>query len=108
MRKHLYLVVENERHPDREGGVSIRDSRAPRSSKNEQTVQHMRNFETGDEWDVTHVSMGYVDFDDEDEYEEQIGDAVKRKLTEIDERHLRDAGVDPEEVLPDGGDDGDA
>lgn len=105
MRKHLYLVVENERYPDREGGVSIHDTRATPSSKNEQTVQHMRNFETGDEWTVTHVSLGYVDFDDEDEYEEQIGDAVKRKLAEIDERHLIDAGLDPDEVL--GGDEDD-
>lgn len=107
MRKHLYLVVENEERPEREGGVQIFDSRLTPSSKNEQTVHHMRNMETGETWEKTLVSMGYVDFDDEDEYEEQIGDAVKRKLTEIDERHLHDAGVDPEDVLPDGGDGGD-
>jgi len=104
MRKHLYLVIENERHPGRNGGVSVRDSRAPRSSKNEQTTQQMRDIETGDEWEVTHVSLGYVDYDDEDEYEEQIGDDMVDKLGEIDEQHLRDAGLDPDEVF-DGGDD---
>lgn len=96
MRKHLYLVVEDDNYPDREGGVQILDSRLTPSSKNEQTVHHMRNFETGEEWTKTLVSMGYVDFADEDEYEDNIGDAIKRKLAEIDEQHLRDAGLDPE------------
>ncbi len=99
MRKHLYLVVENEEHPEREGGVSVLNTRATPSSKNEQTIHHMRNFETGETWTKTMVSLGYEDFEDEEDYEERLGEVTKRKLAEIDERHLEDAGLDPDEVL---------
>lgn len=46
------------------------------------------------------VGRGYVDFADEQEYEETIDDAIKAKLDEIDESHLENAGLDPQEVLP--------
>jgi len=102
MRKHLFLVVEEEKRPEKEGGVSIYDSRPHPSSKNEQTIHHMRNFETGEEWTKTMVSMGYVDFEDEEDYQNRIDEACRRKLGEIDEQHLTDAGLDPEEALQEG------
>jgi len=102
MRKHFYLVVENENHPEREGGVSICDSRAHPSEKNAQTTHHMRNFEAGEEWTKTMVSLGHADFEDEEDYEERVGEACRRKLAEIDEQHLLDAGLDPKEVLQEG------
>jgi len=103
MRKFLYLVVENEERPEREGGVSILNSRATPSEKNVQTVHHMRDMDTGERWTKTMVSLGHADFSDQEEYEEQIDDVVDEKFAEIDKRHLLDAGVDPEDVL-DGGD----
>lgn len=98
MRKHLYLVVD---HPndDLVGNIEVTDSRKPRSAKNEQTTSDKRNVETGEFYQQTNVSLGYVDYENEDEYEDQIVDDMKRKLVEIDERHLHDAGLDPDEVL---------
>ncbi|RDZ61410.1 hypothetical protein C5B90_19255 [Haloferax sp. Atlit-12N] len=99
MRKHFYLVVESEKNPDREGGVSIYENQQRPSSKNEQTVHQMRNLETNETWTKTMVSLGYVDFEDEDDYEERAHEKMLEKLAEIDESHLRDAGLDPEEVF---------
>lgn len=99
MRKHFYLVVENERHEDREGGVTIFDNRLTPSEKNSQTVHHKRDLETGETWNATYVSLGYYDFEDEDEYVENGVEIIEEKLAEIDEQHLIDSGVEPEEVL---------
>lgn len=101
VRKHLYLVVESSRDSDIVGCVEHRDTRREKSSKNEQTVHHGRDVETLCEWERTLVSMGYHDFDNEDQFERQIDDIIKQKLSEIDERHLRDAGLNPDDVLDD-------
>lgn len=102
MRKYLYLIVD---HPDdyRVGQVEITETRKPRSSKNEQVVMDMRDLDTDETFQATMVSFGHVDYADEDEYEDQIVDDMKSKLAEIDERHLVDAGLDPDDVF-DGGD----
>lgn len=100
-RKHFYLVTEHE-DSDQVGRVSIGDSRLANGSKNEETAIHTFDEDTGDfEILGKRVSMGYIDFESEDDYEENIGDAVRRKLGEIDERHLHKAGLDPNEVLRD-------
>lgn len=101
MRKHLYLIVD---HPedDRVGQVKITDTRLPRSDKNNRTPASAMNVETGERWEYTVVSMGYVDYEGEEEYEEKIADDVQEKLTEIDEGHIEAAGLDPDGVLPRG------
>jgi len=99
MRKHLYLVTEHE-DEGRLGGIKIMDCRLSRSKKNAETPIHTFDKEGG-KFNVVgkQVSMGYVDFDDEDDYEEKIGDEIKRKLNEIDTKWLEKAGLEPEEVL---------
>ncbi len=97
MRRHFYLVVDSP-HDGRVGGCDIRDSRYPGASKNEQTVQQRRNLESGETYEETIVSLGYVDYESESEYEANVVDDMNEKLAEIDDQHLRDAGVDPEEV----------
>lgn len=99
VRKHFYLVTEHE-EADRVGGVKILDKRLSRSSKNEETPIHTFDEDAG-EFPVVgkQVSMGYVDFDSEEDYEENGHEAIKEKLTELDDRHLEKAGHDPQEVL---------
>lgn len=98
-RKHLYLITEHE-DEERVGGVSFADKRLSRSSKNEETPIHKFDEEAGD-FVVAgkRVSLGYVDFEDEEDYEENALEAMTRKLAEIDEEHLEKAGLDPNEVL---------
>jgi len=97
-RKHFYLVVDAP-DEDRIGGVDITDTRRMVSEKNKQTTQQFRNLETGDTYTEDAVSLGYHDFDDEEDYEERVGEVVTEKLGEVDERHLEDAGLDPKEVI---------
>ena len=100
MRKHLYLITEHEEE-DRVGGVSFMDKRLSRSEKNSETPIHNLDHDKEDFVVVgKQVSLGYVDFDDEDDYEENAVDAMKQKLDEVDRRHLEKAGLEPEEVLP--------
>jgi hypothetical protein len=99
MRKHLYLITEHEEQ-DRVGGISITDSRLSRASKNDETPIHQIDHEKEDFVVVgKQVALGYVDFDDEDDYEDRISDEIKRKLAEVDRSHLEKAGLEPEEVL---------
>lgn len=99
MRRYFYLVTENGRNPDREGGVSVSDMRRHRSKKNEERVANKRDIETGDTWEERYVSFGHHDFEDEEDYVENVGDVLQEKLTEIDVEHLENAGLEPEEVL---------
>jgi len=98
MRKHFYLVTE-ARDEDRVGGVEATDSRYVNAEKNVETVLHMRNRETGDTWDRKVVSLGYHDFEDEDDYQENSFGVIKQKLGEIDASHLEKAGLEPAEVV---------
>jgi len=99
MRKHLYLVTEHE-NEDHVGGIKITDTRLSRSSKNSETPWHKFDEEEKD-FVVAgkQVSMGYVDFEDEEDYEDRIADEIQRKLAEIDSEHLEKAGLEPQEVL---------
>ncbi|MUV59957.1 hypothetical protein [Halobacterium sp. CBA1126] len=97
MRRHFYLIVDSP-NEDRVGGCDIRENRYPQSSKNEQTVQQKRNLESGETYEETIVSLGYEDYENEAEYEDSVVEDMNEKLAEIDDQHLRDAGVDPEEV----------
>jgi hypothetical protein len=99
MRRHFYLITGNGRNEDRVGGVSIDSTRRPRAKKNEERVSDKRDLDTGETWEEWYVSLGYYDFEDEDDYEENGWDVVQEKLAEIDEEHLEKAGLDPEEVL---------
>jgi len=97
-RKHLYLITEHE-DEDFVGRIRITDKRESRASKNDETPFHGLDKEAGEFYiKGKQVSMGYVDFEDEDDYEENIGDAIDRKLREIDEEHHEKAGVELDEV----------
>lgn len=99
MRKHLYLVTEHE-EDDRVGGIKILDKRLAPSSKNEESDIHKFDEETGEFYTAgKSVSMGYVDFEDEADYEDRIEDEIRRKLGEIDTEWLEKAGLEPQEVL---------
>lgn len=98
-RKHLYLITEAE-DEDKVGCIKITDSRLSRAEKNRETPYHKLDEDAGDFYIAgKQVSMGYVDFDDEDDFEENIETELKRKMSEIDGRHLEKAGHDTEEVL---------
>lgn len=99
MRRYFYLVTESETEPDRVGGVSVQSMRRQRAKKNEERVASKRNIETGETWDEHYVSLGHHDFEDEDDYEERVGEVIQEKLQEIDAEHLESAGLEPEEVL---------
>jgi hypothetical protein len=96
MRKHLYLVTEHDKD-DRVGGVKVMDQRMSRPEKNNEGPIQKFDKEAGDFYTAGKmVSLGYVDFEDEQDYEENFSEAVKRKLAEIDERWCDKAGLDVE------------
>lgn len=97
-RRHFYLVTDSPRE-DRVGGVDITETRRPRGQKNTESVLDKRNLDTGEGFSERIVSLGYYDFDSEEDYEERCGDVVLEKLEEVDESHLEAAGLDPEEVF---------
>jgi hypothetical protein len=100
-RKHFSLITEHE-DDDRVGLIEISDSRPSRGEKNAETPFHKLDEEAGDFYIAgKRVSMGYVDFESEEEFEddEKVKAAIERKLAQIDDRHLEKAGHDPEEVL---------
>lgn len=98
MRKYLYLITDSPEQ-DKIGGVDIREAPYARAEKNKEVPIDKRNIETNETWTESVVSLGYVDFENQQEYESEIHSAMKGKLNEIDEQHLVNAGLDPEEVL---------
>lgn len=98
-RVHFYLITDHE-DEDKVGLVRQCETRYTKSSKNEKTAFYQFDDEAGEFYPQgKHVSMGYVDFESDDPSEEELLDAIQRKLAEIDERHIEDAGHDVEAVL---------
>lgn len=94
MRKYLYLVTEHD-ETERVGGCKIMDQQMSRPLKNEEGDITVLDREKGGFEQVGRmVGMGYADFEDEQDYEERIGDVIQEKLTEIDATHLEKAGVE--------------
>lgn len=93
MRKHLALVIEHE-DEDRVGGVMFYDSPKARLTKNEPTPMRTFDKEAG-EFPIVgkEVSLGYVDFEDEEAYENWPLENLHDKLREIDHEWLEKAGV---------------
>lgn len=100
MRRYLYLIVS---HPEDEyvGQVEAREKRYETAVKNEERRIDKRNVRTGESYSQRVVSLGFHDFDDREDYEENFVEVVQRKLTEIDKKHLADAGLEAQEVGPD-------
>ncbi len=99
MRKHFYLVTS---HPDDDlvGNVITTDKRKMTTAeKNKEGVCQKRDLETNETWSFHEVGLGYYDFEDEDDYQENAWDVIHQKLGEVDESHLEKAGLDPSEVL---------
>lgn len=97
MRRHLYLITD---HPNDElvGNVEARSGRYPRAKKNEERPIDKRNLETNETWEERVVGLGYHDFEDEADYQdnEKFAEVVQDKLDDIDDEHLEAAGLDPE------------
>lgn len=105
-RKWMYLIVDSP-HEDYIGNVSIRDSQMQTDArKNERGQTRKLNRETGETYVETVVGMGYHDFEDEEDYEENIGEVMPEKLAELEDRHLESVGVNPAEFggFEEGGD----
>lgn len=108
MRKHLYLITE---HPDEDlvGQIKVTESRLDMARKNQERVIQALSGEAIERGEITDedryeykvVGLGYADFEDEAAYQLCLPATIKDKLAEIDPDHLRKAGVDPDEVLPD-------
>ena len=98
MRRHFYLIIDSP-DEDKIGGVDITEQRYVNSEKNTETRLDKRNLDTNETFSDRVVSLGYYDFEDESEYEARAGEVMLEKLGEIDEKHLENAGLDPEEVL---------
>lgn len=97
VRKHLYLLVS---HPDEEleGLIESREKPYPTGKKNEVRRVDKRNLDTGDGFTIKVVGLGYHDFQSADPDGETFTSVAEKKLAEIDDEHLREAGMDPEEV----------
>lgn len=93
MRKHLALVVEHE-DEDRVGDVMFYSGPRPQLSKNEPTPMRTVDDEArGFPIVGKEVSVGYVDFEDEEAYENWPLEKLHEKLREIDHKWLEKAGV---------------
>ena len=98
MRKHLYLITEHDKE-DRVGGISVYNSRFSGSKKGEAEPITVLGEEKEGFRDVGEkVYLGYHDFEDEDDVEENFADVAQRKLGEVDVAHVERAGLNPEEV----------
>jgi len=95
MRKNFYLITE---HPDEDvvGNVEMTGHRHVRVEKNDEGVVDTRNIETGEETTYRCVGLGYHDFEDEQDYEENAPDIVQEKLAEIDAKWHEKAGIESE------------
>ena len=102
MRKYFYLITEHE-DEDRVGGVSVYDSPLSRATKNNEAGICVLDEEEQDFRDIgKQVGLGYHDFEDEDEYNdnELLADVMQAKIRSVDRKWARKAGV--EEVAYDG------
>lgn len=97
-RDHLYLITS---HPEDShvGCIERREKRYEMAKKNEEARVDKLNGETGERFTMKVVGLGYHDFESDDPDEETFVRVYQEKLSEIDEDHLREAGLDPEEVL---------
>lgn len=96
MRKYFYLVTEHE-DEDRTGGVSVHDSPMSRPTKNEEgAITVLDEDEEGFQEIGKKVGLGYHDFEDEDEYNdnELLADVMQAKIRSVDREWARKAGVE--------------
>lgn len=98
MRKYLYLITQHSSDA-LVGKIEATDSPQPGASKNEEIVYPVRNIESGEvSGEKGLVSLGFADFESEEEYEQSWPEVAKEKLREIDQSHLEKAGLSPEEI----------
>lgn len=85
MRRHFARVTDGDGHPDlREGLLEVRSKPFPTLKKGEERVSHRLNRETGEEYDVKMVYLGYHDFENQEEYEQSLQEVVEQKMDEVD------------------------
>lgn len=97
VRKHIYLITEH-RDEEKVGLFKITDTRLQDARKNEERRTKALDRENEAFFDYKVVGLGYVDFDNEEDYKENAVDEIERKMAEIDEEHLEKAGHNPPEV----------
>lgn len=98
MRKHLYLITEHS-DDDHIGLVEVKERRHARVEKNSEGVVETFNIETGERREYRCVGLGYYDFDDESDYQENAADVLHEKLVEVDTQWHEKAGVQPEVLV---------
>ncbi|MFD1527316.1 hypothetical protein [Halolamina salina] len=94
-RLHLYLVTS---HPKEEyvGLVESREQPYAVAEKNVERRVDKRNVETNEGFVMKVVGLGYHDFESSDPDPDHFSRVTKRKLAEIDDEYLEQAGVDVE------------
>lgn len=94
-RLHLYLVTS---HPNEEyvGLVESREQPYAVAEKNVERRVDKRNVETNEGFVMKVVGLGYHDFESPDPDPDHFSRVTKRKLAEIDDEYLEQAGVDVE------------
>lgn len=98
MRRHLYLVVDHDKNPGRIGGVKFTDTRIKGVTKNERSARPAGD-PVNDSDEKVLVGLGYHDFEDEQDFEENAHLVARKKLADIDEKHIMGAGLVPDEVV---------
>lgn len=97
VRWYLYLIVG---HPndDHVGRVRAANKKYDQPEKNEEASIQRKDLATGDTYVEQVVGLGYYDFETRRKSVERYTEVAQEKLGEVDESHLRKAGLDSEEV----------
>lgn len=83
MRRYFAKVVDPNGHPSlKEEHVQIQDKPFASLEVGEEGIVQLRNRKTQELYKVTMIGLGYHDFEDKEDYEENVGDVVEEKLDE--------------------------
>ena len=83
MRKFLYYIENGDKeHNYPTGEVMVRDAPLSVNKGDTEIVTH-RNIESGEQWKVTYTGLGYKDFDDEKDYENNSHNILKERVENI-------------------------
>jgi hypothetical protein len=98
MRKHFYLITEHE-DEEKVGRFLISETRYSKAPKNEEAPITVLDKDAGDFREIGQkVHLGYADFDDEDDYKENVGEVCRTKTREVDAKWREKAGVHLQEA----------
>lgn len=83
MRRYFAKITDGGDHPKLdEDKVKIQDKPFGTLEKGVERPLNLMNVETGERFELKAVSLGYHDFDDQEDYRENVGDVIERKMEE--------------------------